>query len=1323
MKSLLKKTGGMVLCILILGLTALAQTTGSISGTINDPNGAPIVGATVIVKGETGAEFTAVTSDNGTYIVPALNSGNYTVTVSAAGFKKTVVSKVKVDVSKPSTVSVALEVGSPEAEVNVAASGAELINTQTATVGTTITGRQITELPFSSRDALDLVTLLPGTATVGRPRQSSINGLPKGALNISIDGVDAQDNLLKSNDGFFTFIRPRIDAIDEVTVSTANPGAESSGDGAVQIKFVTKGGTNEYNGGLFWYHRNPALNANYWFNNRDLPPDPRTGKAPHTRILLNQFGGKIGGPIRIPRLYDGRDKAFFFISNEEYRLPEQATRTRRILGPNAQQGIFQYGTTTVNLLNIAAANGLPGTIDPTIGNLLTAIRTATSQGGLSPVTGQPNTQDFTFTSIGGQKRRFTTARFDFNLTKNHHLENIWNYQKFRNASDFLNNAEASFPGFPNFGGQDSNRWSNSTGLRSTITSNLVNEARFGMTGGVSLFRGDVTRSQFANQGGNNLNFNFSNLAASAFGLSNITAGAPSATTGFSTAGGTTNRRNSPTFEFSDNATWVIGTHTVGFGGQYKRVKLYTRSDNQIAPLIDFGVDTTDTAVINAFSAANLPGSTAAQRTQAQQLYALITGRIVAATYTAYLSEGDNQQYTLLADSTQRSQQNTYGLYAQDSWRVRPNLTLNYGLRWQPQEAFTATNNTFSRASSFADVFGISGLNNVNRPGTLTGADPTFVAVQPGEKVYKDDLNNFAPSFGVAWSPNFKNNTLKRIVGESSVFRAGYSVAFVREGTNVALTVLTTNPGSAVDASRAVVLGNLPVGTLLRNPATYTPAAVPSGLIYPIAGTAADTTIAFDPNIQTGYVQSWSAGYQREIGKNMAFEARYVGNRGIKLWRTYNLISNNDINVFENGFANEYRLAQANLAANNAFCAANPATCGARLNSYAYFGPGTGTSPLPIILGYYRGAGAPGTFNPSNPALYTSALFTNPTLVNQLSPNNANVLGFAANVDNSAARRANALSVGLPVNFFRVNPATRGGSFVVDNGGHSWYDALVLEFRRRLSQGLLVQASYTFSKSESDMFVSSSIVNSNYTTIRNPALSKTNSPFDVVSTFKADWIYELPFGKGQKFFGTSNKWVNGFVGGWQFSGTARLQSGAPINFGNVQLVGMTRDEFEREIKVRKNASNVTYLPTDIINNTIAAFNPDPTNATGYSAQFGTPTGRFIAPAGFGNCAQRYAGECGFSNLVVHGPKFFRTDMTIAKRIFFTERTNLELRAEFLNAFNNTQWRVGGWAADNVTVTGLGATTFGLLANGTAYQDTSTTNDPGGRLVQLVIRINF
>src|ERR1044071_3137393 len=330
-----------LLVLLTVGLCALpalgqGASTGSLSGTVTDPKGAVVAGATVTVKNSaTNQEFSTQTNNNGAYSVTTLAAGVYTATIAATGFKQAAVTDIKIDVAKASTINVELEIGSANETVTVVGGG-ELLQTQNATVGTTLTGRQITDLPTASRDALDIVLAMPGTTTVGRPRQSSVNGLPKGALNISIDGVNVQDNLLKSSDCFFTYIRPRTDAISEVTVSTTTPGSESSSEGAVQIKFVTQGGGNDYHGGLYWYHRNPALNANYWFSNRDSAPDPVTHKAPQARILLNQPGVKVGGPISIPKLFSGKDRAFFFFNYEEYRLPESALRTRNVLSTAAQ---------------------------------------------------------------------------------------------------------------------------------------------------------------------------------------------------------------------------------------------------------------------------------------------------------------------------------------------------------------------------------------------------------------------------------------------------------------------------------------------------------------------------------------------------------------------------------------------------------------------------------------------------------------------------------------------------------------------------------------------------------------------------------------------------------------------------------------------------------------------------------------------------------------------------------------------------------------------------------------------------------------------------
>jgi hypothetical protein len=1339
----------LVLLVLALsGISALGQggSTGSIAGTVQDPKGAVVPGATVVVKNAaTAQENTIQTSNDGTFNVPTLTAGIYITTVTAAGFKQAVVTEIKVDVGKPTTVNIALEVGSANETVTVVGGG-ELLQTQTATVGTTLIGRQITDLPTASRDALDLVLALPGTTTVGRPRTSSVNGLPKGALNISMDGVNVQDNLLKSNDGFFTYVRPRTDAISEVTVSTTTPGSESSSEGAVQIKFVTQNGGNEYHGGVYWYHRNPALNANYWFSNRDSQPDPVTRKAPQARILLNQPGGKIGGPISIPKLFSGKDKAFFFVNYEEYRLPEKTFRTRTILSTEAQAGIYRYNfnaptgftppanTTctgnvgpvvcSANVFAMAQTAGLQfANTDPTVGALLNQIRTSVA--GFNIVnTGDPNLQQVSFNNTGGQIRKFPTVRLDFNLTKSHHIENIWNYQKFGGGVDFLNNTDPAFPGFPNQGAQGSRRWANVSAWRWTINQSMVNEARFGLTGGTTLFFADVNPGQFSNQGGYNLGIGQAGITAA------TVTNAPS-------------RRNSPVKQFSDTLSYVHGNHSFGFGFNFTRINYWNQAITPVPSAAFVPSSTLDAPGFNAFS----PLAGAGQQGGAANLYAVLAGRLSAVNSNARLSE-ETLKYTYLGDLISRAQSSEMGFYGQDTWRVRPNLTMTLGLRLERAIPVQAENDTFAGVS-YAETFGESGLNDYipNCANTITctpgaalaGVHSNFTLFGKGTKSFDQEFGTFLPSFGLVYSPNFQKGFLTRIMGQpgQTVVRLGFSMASVREGTGVFTAVVGGNPGGTITTNRNLTLGNLAVGSYLRQ-GPFAPPAFSTTPIYPNQGLITDGVNAFKADLKTGYVESWTVGIQREIDSNNVFEVRYIGNRGHRLWRQYDLNGNGTLNVRDNGLLAEFSLAQQNLLANIA---------AGRGVQFRYQGPNTGTSPLPILFGYLQNqsqanAGACATVAACNTA-YNSANFAAAAFYNTLNPLNPSPQGLAAqlnstNFDNRRTPTGQAcfgltgcVGTGLfPYNMFLINPGKRGGAFVVDNGAQSYYDAFMFEYRRRMSGGLLLQGSYTFGKALANTYASSSSVFDQPNDLLNPKLRKGEAPFNITHGIKTNFIYELPFGQGQRWGSGIHGWSQKVLGGWGVNGNIRIQSGAPVSLGNVQLVGMTRKELQDAVGVYRDVDadgvyrgNVYLLPLDIRQNTWRANNIaiNTTGAIGPVFTQGNPSGRFIAPAGFSNCKQAFSGSCGFANLIIHGPAFFRTDASVVKRVKFTERTNLELRGEFLNAFNNINFLVGAAANDLNTLAGGATTTFSRYT--AAYQDLSTTNDPGGRLVQLVVRFNF
>ncbi|HKQ74882.1 MAG TPA: carboxypeptidase-like regulatory domain-containing protein [Blastocatellia bacterium] len=1269
------------------------SSTSSLSGAVTDQTGAVLAGANVVVKNNaTSEEFRAATASNGTFSIPVLVTGTYTVTISAQGFKQAVVNEVKLDAGVAGSVRIEMEVGATNESV-VVQGGGEVLQTQSANIATTLNVNQIASLPLISRNPINFIVLLPGVTTPTDNRNSIVNGLPEAAIDITLDGINIQDNFNKTTDGLFARVAPSLDSVQEVTISTATPDAVGGGLGGVQVKFVTRQGTNEFHGSLYEYHRNPVLNSNYWFNNRDQAPDASTGKAPRPRVLFNQYGGRVGGPIWIPKLFDGRNKAFFFVNYEEFKQPTQVNRQRTILNPTTQQGIFQYNSSTgvrqVNLLTLAANNNQTSTVDPVIGKLFTDIRNATNGvGGITQLT-DPNFQRFTYSPSGSTFNQRPTVRFDVNMTEKHHLELSWTYFRGRGGPDFLNNVEPAFPGFPNEGSQPADRYTGSLGVRSTLSPTLVNEARAGLSGGPSRFNPSATAGSFsgtvANQNGFALNIN----NAIGNGLTNpYVVTAPS-------------RRNPLFRTIGDTLTWTRGSHSLSFGGIYTEVKL-TYNAGTLVPIINFGVNTNDPA--NAmFVASNFQGASATDITNARNIYAVLTGRVVAINANARLIEEDGQ-YKYLGNAFERSRQRELGIFAQDAWRIRPNLTLNYGLRWDAQGSFTPNNSSYTTVS-LNDLWGVSGPGNLFKPGTLSGRTTQFTQFQKGEESYAADYKNFAPNFGFAWSPNFKGGWLKWLAGEGgqTVVRGGYSMSYSRFGIGDFRGTLSANPGIIITTNRDLTVGNLVGGNLgslpllFRETGRLGPPSFPDKPAYPlIAGTSAAPITAsaniYDPNLKTPYIQSWSFGIQREINRDTAIEVRYVGTRYLRGWTAYDL-NDNENNITENGMLNEFKLAQANLQANIA---------AGRGNTFRYFGPGTGTSPLPITLAYFSGVPAA---QAGDQARYTSNQFTSATFVNPLALNNPAPITFSDNLHSDAGRRANALTAGLPANFFLTNPDLRGGANFTGNGGYTRFDALQIDLRRRLSQGLLVQANYQFAKGFSSSRVS-------FRTDRINALNTVN----LAHAFKVNWVYELPIGRGKMLFGNAGRVLDRIIGGWEFDGAGRVQSGQILNYGNVNLVGMTMKDLQEAFKLRfDDANKVIYaLPQDIIDNTIRAFNVSATSATGYGDR-GAPTGRYIAPANSRNCIQVYSGQCAPQNTYVTGPRFTRFDLSAVKKVKITETLNFELRGEFLNAFNHVNF------FGSTNLTNFTNANFGQITS--AYADSSNTNDPGGRIVQIVARINF
>jgi hypothetical protein len=1280
MKHLLLRAWAMMLVLAVAATPGFAQggtTASSIIGTVTDASGAVIPGATVVVKNNaTGTEFNAVTNDQGGFTIPQVDPGSYGVTVTLMGFKTFVAKDVRVNAATPASVRAVLEVGGLE-ETVVVQGGSEIIQTQSAAVSTTIDTNQILKLPTGSRSALEFVTTLPGVNTPGGSRNSTINGLPQSAINITIDGISAQDNHLKTGDGFFARVSPRLDAMEEVTVSSAAQDAANTGQGGVQIRFVTRSGSNTYTGSSYLYLRHHSLDANSWFNNRD-------GLSKNEDVLY-QPGMRFGGPIIIPGLWNGRNKAFFFINYEESRSPGQNVESREVLHPLSQQGVFRYTTSggavrEVNLLDLAAQNGHVSTIDPTIGALLGDIRNAVAGGPLTDLE-NPLLQEFRYQYDTEGKTRYPTGRIDFNLTDRHRLSGSANYTLLLSSPDTTNNREPVFPGFPWFTNQHSDRYTVQANLRSTFTQNLVNEFKVGGSGGATLFGPEMGPQQF---GGTSI----ADQAGFFLDINDVGNDSAAGTASYSA-------REATTRIVENTLSWLKGTHNVQMGFGFTQGDVWLQNQLYV-PTIGFGVNSDDPADAM-FRTANFPGASGDQLDDAAELYAMLTGRVDSIGGELRLDE-DTDEYNYLGLGMQRARLRDYGFFIADTWRWKPNFTLNLGLRYELQSPFYPLNNSYSRAS-LEDVCGVSGVSpqggcNLFQPGEMPGRTPQFVQYNEGDGAYNWDRNNFAPSIGFAWTLPAQNGFLGAILGRQeadSVLRGGYTLAYNRPGMSDFTGTIDNNPGISLTASRNHTLNNLgtPGSIFLRNRGDLGPPEFQTRPQYPATDVISGDVTAFDPSLQVPYSQTWTAGWQRRLSGNLAIEARYVGTRSHQSWQNYDY-NDNEFNMVENGFLDEYRLAQQNLRANIA---------AGRGNNFRYFGPGTGTSPLPIFLAYFSGR-----TDVNDPSAYGSSNFSSSTFVSDLAIYDPDPHGMAENLDDTSGRRENALNAGLPANFLLTNPDYHGGADWRGNGGYTKYNSLQLELRKRLSAGFQFNANYVWGKA----------ITSSRFSLRRPRVPtlSTGNEGGVTHAFKANWTYELPFGQGRRFGAGAGPFLDRIIGGWSLDGMARIQSGRMLGLTGVRAVGMTEDELRDvfELRFDHDGKLVWNLPEDIIENTVRAFSVSATSLTGYSER-GIPEGRYLAPESGPDCiavAEGF-GECGNqTQLSVTGPSLYRFDLSAVKRTPIKGRVNFEFRAELLNAFN-TPWFSPVFLPD--------------ADDRDNIDEYRVTGASGGREVQLVFRLNW
>jgi len=1246
--------------LLAFAMAAHAQIriAGAVAGTVTDSSDAVVPGASVqLVDEGTGISKEMVTNDAGGFVFPDLSFGSYRVTVALQGFHTAVYEHVKVESSRTTDLRIKLQVGSLDEQVQVQGVTPVLEMTSN-TVSTTVNNKALSELPLNGRSTFTFARLMPGTQTPVSSGNTHYNGMPGGTINGTIDGINNASNGFKSGGtSFYATVPPRLGAMEEVTVETAGLGADAGAEGAVTLKFITKRGTNQYHGSGFEQLQHEGLRANSFFNNARGLAKPK--------LRQHDFGGNLGGPLPLGPL---KDKLFFFINYETAYLPRTQNQTNTMLTAEAQQGIFRYQTAngemrTANLLQIAAQNGFQSTLDPIIASLLAKQNQAIPNGTLTG-TNDIRTNSLVWLEPNKLIQPYPTTRLDLQITPRLAWTASWNLY----GSKDYGRRQWPLSDVPVQYLFNLSYWITSTGLNTTIGSHTFNEFRYGVQ-----HSGDTTP-------GRGLEFMTANPTLNGAPI-RFTTPLPLGLTSMVQQDAPITGRHYITTIY-DTMTMLRGNHSFKIGGAFRLTDWHDSSFSGPggllgSPAYAIGSVAGDPAQ-NLFTAATLPGIQSTDLAVANNLYALLTGRL-SRVQTGRVVDPNTLQYAVTNFENWTSSQ-MGGFYGQDTWRVKPSLTLNYGLRW---ELATAPYNRLGIAvfPDYANLLGPS--TALFQPGVLNGvADPVM---RRGKAASAADLVNPAPNVGFAWTPNADRGFLGRLLGNNnkSVIRGGFARNYYDEGTNFFSSIPGNNPGQqqSLDLRPGVAPGFAPGGLTLQSPL---PPFVAFPLAYGDTFKQADFTFSnsfgtMKDRLQMPYVQSWNIGIQREIGAKTVVEARYLGNRGSHVWRTYSL---NEVNIFENGFLQEFKNAQQNLAINTA-------------NGRAGFANNSlpGQVPLPIFEAAFGARG-------SQAALAAASGFTNAGFITNLQQGTAGALAgsLAGNSQylcrmigspfSPCARLGYDTPGPYPMNFFQVNPYAAGLNLnLVDDNSYTKYNGLQLQMRRRLDAGLSVTLNYTLSKSTTDIWADNATQTVNYHTLRNKSLDDGPSPFDVRHVFQSYWNYDLPFH-------SRNRALDRVVAGWSFGGILTLQSGTPfrlssnrstVNGGDSGVVlapGVTVDDLQKMIRISQGPGlNKYFIDPKLIG-------PDGRANPAY-LQVPTEPGQF--------------GEFIF----LYGTNLFNIDASLTKDVSLSQKTRLTFWIGVFNLLNNPIWNnsalnntlpsAGFLPADpNITSANIMSQTFGQVS---------------------------
>jgi hypothetical protein len=1188
--------------VLLLSGIAAAQAATSLRGTVTDPSGSTIAGAQIVLSNsESKAERSAVTSEQGEYQFLFLPPGSYSLRVSAPGFQTYQLTAIQLLVNTPATVNAQLKVGGATETVNVTTEQPAL-NLVDASIGNSFNEDQVKQVPLEGRNVPDLLSLQAGVAYIGNrtdldtdqdTRNGAVNGARSDQSNITLDGVDVNDQA--KGYAFKSVLPIPLDSVQEFRVTTTNYGADQGQGSGAQVALVTKSGTNRFHGSAYEYLRNSFTSANDYLVKTAQILDHEANKP--LKLNRNIFGVSLGGPVK-------KDRAFFFINYEGTRQREEHSVVRAIPTVAMRDGAIRYlctlnpdGSLNTTACPQGSVSGYNGTNSYPVASGYAGLSPSTIAGfdpkGIGPSQVMKSYFAHTFGTLAtndfsvGDGLNYSGYRFRapisidnnaFVARLDYHLDSAGKHTLFwrGNLQNFHSLTEPFLPGAAPGTVVDDHAKGFGVGYTAVISSSTVNSFHYGFT-----------RASYGVLGNTNVPANtFIGLDQGFTYSSNFRV---------------------PLHNFSDDFSWTRGTHSLQFGANLgfarnPRVSFLHSNNFTLGTsswMSPTGLANTGTPMDPA--AHGLPGVDLSFKAGYDRPIIGLMG-IVSDFVGQY---NYDKAGTLLGQGVAMKRNyalNWYELYAQDAWRLKPNLTVTYGLRWSifppPHET-----NALQVASQFSlgKQFATNVAHMKQGLGYTSEPSITFIPGGPanhGPDFYSLSKTNFAPRVSVAYSLRPSGGLGKKLFGDhdATVIRGGFSMVYDRPGFQLlnaldqyapggfAYTLQNTCCQSGIDdvahLPRVTVAGGVfgpnaiptdlqpGLGTPFLPPA---PAWAPQ---QPVPLNSEANLWAMDDTLKTphSYLVDFSVG--RELPAHFSLQLSYVGRFGGHLLTQRDLNQPLDIVDPQSKYdyyqaataiskvarANSTAIANGSMTYNQTLANVNDAAVGPAAaywhnvlpglinnsTSYSSFCGGTVPGGLSLIQAVYD-------------------VYYNPNCAYV-----GNEIVGLADIDLYGDLQETGGPSGTFPIFFNGPPGLMGtgqgkylnnqafSAYAWSSVGNSNFNALQASLRKQFSNGLQFDLNYTFSKSIDITSTASRVgfalvgyqnvglVGSRLENAFSPNTQRSVSDFDLTHQLNANWVVEMPYGRGRRFGGNAGSVSNAVLGGWELRGVGRWTSGFPFS---------------------------------------------------------------------------------------------------------------------------------------------------------------------------------